>query len=90
MLWSFALRTELLSLGSAYRTCALAGTAVDASGSVDNVLAVTLGNSGNGASVSASAAADAIVGNLISHCEIPPRNSRDFCPSIINYIRNLF
>ena len=57
----------LFSIGSAYRTYAVASTALDASLCVDLILAVALGNSVNGALVCASAAADAIVTDLISH-----------------------
>ena len=44
-----------------------AGTAIDAVVSVDNVLAVGFGDAAYGALVSASAAGDALIGNLISH-----------------------
>ena len=44
-----------------------ARTAVQASGSVDHVLIVTLADSTSGASIGASAAADASRSNLIGH-----------------------
>ena len=44
-----------------------AGAAVDTQISVDDVLAVTLGDSLNGAVVNTGAAADASIGNSISH-----------------------
>jgi hypothetical protein len=52
---------KLFSSRSAYRTYACARTAVDAGISVDNVLAISLGNSANGALVGTSAASDAII-----------------------------
>jgi len=58
---------ESLSLRSAYRAGVSASAATYASVSVDNILAVTLGNCGNGASVCASAASDTFIGYLISH-----------------------
>lgn len=62
-----------LSLGrSANRAGACASAAANASVSVDNVLAVTLGNCVYRTSLSASAASDAIVRNYICHNSIPP------------------
>ena len=46
-----------------------AGTAIQASASVDHVLRIALGDSAHGASVCASAAADASGTDLISHFE---------------------
>ena len=63
---------KLLSLRSANRTCACASTAIQTCRSVDNALAVSLRNSTYGALSHASAAADAIVIDLISHSKIPP------------------
>ena len=64
---------QQLSLrGSAYRTCASASTAANAGVSVDNVLAVTLGNCVYRAALSASAASDAIVRNYVCHIDLPP------------------
>ena len=56
-----------LSLGSTNRALAGTSAALDAGLSVDNELAVTLGDSLNGASSYASAAGYAIIGNLVSH-----------------------
>jgi hypothetical protein len=63
----FTLAEKLFSVGSANGTYAVAGTAFNAGVSVDNVLAVALGNSVHGALIGTSAAADAIVIDLISH-----------------------
>ena len=63
---------ELLSLGSTNRALAGASTALDAGLSVDNELAVTLGDGLNGASCYASAAGYAIIGNLVCHVFYPP------------------
>ena len=52
---------------SAYGAYISASAALDASVSVDNELAVALGDSAYGALIGASAARDAIVRNLISH-----------------------
>ena len=52
---------------SAYRAATSARTAVDASVSVDCVLAVALSDSAYGALTSAGTAADASVSNFISH-----------------------
>ena len=58
---------ELVSLRSVNRASVCAGAAVDALVSVDYVLAVALSDSLSGAVLSASAARDAIVGNLVCH-----------------------
>ena len=65
---------QLFSLGSVYGTNTSASAAFDASVSVDNVLAVTLGDAGKGAFACASAAGNASVGNLICHDEHLHRN----------------
>ena len=57
----------LLLNRSANRAGVCTRAAADALVSVDNVLAVTLGNARNGASISASAAANALVSNLVCH-----------------------
>ena len=67
-LFSYVCRLALLR--SANGTCACASAAVDASVSVDNVLAVTLGNCVYGAAISASAASDALVRNYVCHISI--------------------
>ena len=58
--------------GSAYRAGASASAAANAGVSVDNVLAVTLGNCVYRTSLSASAASDAIVRNYVCHIDLPP------------------
>ena len=58
-----------------------AGTAVQASGSVDHVLIVTLADSTGGANISAGTAADASRSNLISHENTPPFE----CAFIVSY-----
>lgn len=58
---------KLLSLGCANRADTFAGTAVNAGCSVDNILAVALGDCGNRTFACASAAADALIRNSISH-----------------------
>lgn len=63
---------ELVRLGSADRAVTRASAAVDASVGVDNILAVALGNRVYGAALCASAASDALIGNLICHSELPP------------------
>ena len=63
---------KILSLRSANRTCACASTAIQTCRSVDSALAVSLRNSTYGTLSHASAAADAIVIDLISHSKIPP------------------
>ena len=60
---------KLFLCGSANGTSVCARAAAYAVICVDNVLAVALGNSTGGASISASAASDAIIGNLVSHFE---------------------
>ena len=63
--------TFLLSLlafaDSIYGTTVCTCAAIDAAVSVDDVLAVTLGDGGHGAALGASAASDASIGNLVSH-----------------------
>jgi 3-oxoacyl-ACP reductase-like protein len=59
---------ELLSLGSLNVASVCARAAVDALVSVDLVLAVSLVDSLGGAVLSASAAGDAIIANLVCHC----------------------
>ena len=59
--------SRLLSLGSVNRASACTSTAIKTFISVNNILAVLLGNATNGTFGSASAAADAIIRNLISH-----------------------
>ena len=59
-----------------------AGTAVQASTSVDDVLIVTLRNSTSGASVGASAAADACRSNLVCHGIAPPLELYTHCSTI--------
>jgi hypothetical protein len=49
-----------------------ASAALNASGSVDLVLAVALRDSADGAGAFASAAGYTIIGNLVSHKKIPP------------------
>ena len=49
------------------RASACSRTARNALVSVDNVLAVTLGNATGGATLSASATSDALVRNLVCH-----------------------
>ena len=58
---------KLLFNRSAYRASLSTGTAANALVSVDNVLAITLGNASSGASVCASSARNALVGNLVCH-----------------------
>jgi hypothetical protein len=66
----------------ANRASAGAGAAIDALVSVDNVLAVLLGDAAYGALVSASAAGNALIGNLISHdVTILPG---DFAPNMLS------
>jgi hypothetical protein len=60
---------KLLSLGSLNRASICARTAVNALVGIDNVLAVLLADSLNGALFSASAASDAIISDLVCHCD---------------------
>ena len=62
----------LLLCGSSNGACVSARAAAYTFISVDNVLAVTLGDATGGACISASAACDAIVGNLVCHVKEPP------------------
>ena len=57
---------------SAYRTNVCAVAAGDALVSVDNELAVTLGNARGRATICACATSDALISNLESHCDYPP------------------
>ena len=66
----FLIRSELFSLRCANRANTVASAAVDASVSVDNVLAVSLRNSANRAALSASAASDTLIRDLVSHNNI--------------------
>ena len=66
----FLLRAKLLSLGCTNRASAFASAALNANVCVDDVLAVTLGDGTNGASISASAASHALIRNLVSHDRI--------------------
>lgn len=59
---------RLSLLGCAYRTCACTSAAVDTGIGVDNILAVSLGNSSYRAAVCTSTAADALVIDGVSHC----------------------
>ena len=63
-------KDALLSLGCADRAGALASAAVDAGIRVNYILAIPLGNSADRASVRASAAGNAIIGNFVCHTEI--------------------
>ena len=63
---------KLLLGRCSYGASVCAGTTADAAVSVDNVLIATIGDAAGGASVSASAASDALIRNLVSHCKIPP------------------
>lgn len=58
---------ELLSLGSIYRAGVSASAAINALVSVDYVCTVTLGDGFNRAVLSASAAGNAIIRNLVCH-----------------------
>ena len=60
---------KLFLSGSAYGTSVSAAAAAYAIVSVDNVLTVALGDAAGRASISASAARNALIGNLISHLE---------------------
>ena len=68
----FIIGNKLLLCGSAYRASVSASAAADALVSVDNVLAVTLGNTSNRARICASTAADTFIGNFVCHLEKPP------------------
>ena len=63
---------ELFLSRSAYGASVSARAAAYALVSVDNVLAITLGNATGGACISASAASDAFIGNLKCHNSKPP------------------
>ena len=56
------------------RTCGFASAALYALISIDNVLTVALGDSINRALACACAASNALIGNLVCHCDIPPIN----------------
>ena len=66
------IQRKLLLNGRTNGASVSASAAADALISVDNVLAVSLGDAANRTTVSASAAADAFVSNLESHREKPP------------------
>ena len=66
---SFCVKRKLFLSGSVYGTSVSAATAAYAIVSVDNVLTVALGDAAGRASISASAARNALIGNLISHLE---------------------
>lgn len=61
-----------LVLGSANGTYGSAGTTLDAGISIDNILAIASGDSGNGALSLAAAASYAIITNFVSHSVTPP------------------
>ena len=61
--------TASVRLRSRYGARIGAGTAVNAGFGVDHIFAVTLGDSTHGATLGASAAGDAIVGNFVSHVQ---------------------
>ena len=63
---------ELLLHRSAHGAGVGASTAVDASISIDLILAVALSDRGDGAAIGASAAADALSSDLVSHNKAPP------------------
>ena len=71
-LFIFNFRKELLLYRSSYGTSICTAAASNALISVDNVLAVALGNATGGACISASAASDAFIGNLKCHNSKPP------------------
>ena len=79
---------ELFGLRSTHRAHVRARTAIDASFRIDDIDAVTLRNSGNGASIGARAAADASVVNFVSHeshlpllrTHVPARSSFGLIP----------
>ena len=62
--------TGSVSVRCTYRANTRASAAVDASVSVDNILAVSLRNSANRAALCASAASDTLIRNLVSHSKI--------------------
>ena len=66
---AFYVWAELVSLGSLNRASICARAAVNALVGIDNVLAVLLADSLNRALLSASAASDAIISNLVCHCD---------------------
>ena len=63
------IKGKLFLRRSTYRTSVCARTAADALVSVDYVLAIALGDAAGGASVCASATADAFVRNFVCHRE---------------------
>ena len=66
--YCFCLRSKALCLlGCAYRAVALASSAIDAGVLVDDVDAVSLGNSSDGAVCCAGTAGDASITDLICH-----------------------
>jgi hypothetical protein len=62
----------LLSLGSSHGASTGASTAIQALISIDNILAVAFANRIDRASIDASATADAIIIDRISHYDKPP------------------
>ena len=58
----------LLLSGRTYGASICTATAANASVSVDNELVSTLGDAAGGASISASAARNALIRNLVCHC----------------------
>ena len=63
---------DLKDLRCSYRASTCTRTAVDALVSVNNTLTISLGDSSYWTCVHASAAADALITNLISHFHRPP------------------
>ena len=72
--YAFFICKILLLVGSAYRANTCASAALDACTSVDNVLAIALGDSANGALTSASAAAYTRTIDYICHVKITSLN----------------
>ena len=63
----FLLWEKLFLSGCANRACVCARTAANTLVSIDYVFAITLGDAAGRASILASAAADAFIGNLVCH-----------------------
>ncbi len=63
---------KLFFSGCANRTCICARTAANALVSIDYVFAITFGDATGRASILASAAVDAFIGNLVCHFDKPP------------------
>jgi hypothetical protein len=64
---------------SAYRTCACAGTAVDASISIDNILGITGRDSANRAAALAGTTHYAGIADYICHFQVPPYENKYNC-----------